>query len=301
MAAGDRVTLPGHVQFGDELLLGPGTAYRWRTLTGWEETPGLDSGTTARADAHGAFPGALLAQPRTITLDDIVIRAPRDQLGATLAALNRATAIRDDEQPLVIHLDDRGPLLVFARVLRRAVPVGVGYRVGTVTGAAVQFEASDPRRYSVAEQRLTTSLPMREPGLDWHLDPGPESLRWPLDFGAPGSTGGLSAVNEGDADTHPTVVFRGPVELPSLTNLATGAAVEYDLALTEGDELTVDTAAGTVTLNGTASRLYTATARSVPEQTFTLCPGTTAFAFRAAPGAVDPRAAAVLRWRSAYW
>ncbi|XXZ49916.1 hypothetical protein AAGT00_16595 [Streptomyces cavourensis] len=86
-----------------------------------------------------------------------------------------------------------------------------------------------------------------------------------------------------------------------MTNLATGEAIEYDLDLAADDELLVDTREGTVTLNGTASRLYTATARSAPEQLFALAPGASSLVFRAAPGSTDPRASVSLRWRSAYW
>ncbi|MFF8534089.1 phage distal tail protein [Streptomyces sp. NPDC015532] len=301
MAAGDKVTQRGHVQFGDELLIGPGTPYRWRSLTGWEELPALDSGSVNRADGHGSYPGHLLAQARTITLDDMVVRAPSGTIGAAVRALNTATAPGDDEQPLVAWIDERGPLLAYARVVRRAIPVGKGYALGTVIGAAIQWEASDPRRYALVEQQAETRLPMPEPGLDWHVDPGPEALTYPLAFGTPGSTGTVTATNDGDAPAHLLVRFRGPVELPSITNLRTGAVLEYDIALAADDELLVDTAAGTVTLNRTASRLYTATARSVPEPLFTLTPGAASLTFRAAPGSSDPRAACSLRWRSAYW
>ncbi|MFE7316404.1 hypothetical protein ACFU7T_25430 [Streptomyces sp. NPDC057555] len=300
MSAGDLVTLPGHIQYGD-LLLGPGTAVRWQKLTGWEESPGVDSGTVPRSGAHGAFPGRLLAQPRTITVDDVVLRTALGAMTTAVRELGAHLALHDDELPLVIRLDDAPPLLAYARCLRHSIPVDTGYRIGTVTGGAIQFEASDPRRYSLIEQRAEIRLPAAEPGLDWHLDPGPEHLGWPMDFGAPGSTGTTTATNDGTTDTYPTITFRGPVDRPSLTNLATGDMVEYDLALADGDELLVDTAAGTVTLNGTASRLSDATARSIPEQTLTLRPGVTPWAFRAAPGFADPRATAVLRWRSAYW
>ncbi|MEV6329621.1 hypothetical protein [Streptomyces sp. NPDC051909] len=301
MAPGDKVTKLGHVQFGDELLLGPDTPYRWRSLSGWEELPALDSGSVNRSDGHGSYPGRLLAQARTITLDDVIVRAPRGTIGAVVRALNAATALGDAEQPLVIWLDERGPLLSFARVLRRAVPVGNGYRLGTVTGAALQWEASDPRRYSLIEQQTETALPAPEPGLDWQVIPGPERLLYPIDFGTPGSTGALRAVNDGDAPAHPTITLHGPVSLPSVTNLRTGEVIEYDIDLAADDELAIDTREGTVTLNGTASRLYTATARSAPEQLFTLPPGATSLVFRAAPGSTDPRASASLRWRSAYW
>ncbi|MFH8345010.1 phage distal tail protein [Streptomyces sp. NPDC018045] len=309
MAAGDLVTLPGHIQYGD-LLIGPGTAVRWKSVTGWLDTPSLDSGTVVRSDGHGAYPGPLYAQPRTITVDGLVIRTAPGAMSAAVRTLSAHLALRDDELPLVIRLDDAPPLMCWARCLRRSIPVDTGYRIGTSIGGAIQFEATDPRRYSLTEQRIETRLPSPEPGLDWHHDPGPEHLDWQtdpgpeqLDFGAPGSTGALIAVNEGDADAHPVIVFRGPVARPSLTNLRTGEAVEYDIDLAADDVLHVDTNAGTVTLNGNggASRLHTATARSIPEQAFTLAPGVTQLAFRAAPGSSDPRASVTVRYRSAYW
>ncbi|MGA5084098.1 phage distal tail protein [Streptomyces pseudogriseolus] len=303
------MTRPGHVQYGD-LLLGPGTPYRWRTLTGWEELPALDSGTVARSDAHGAFPGVLLAQSRRIGMDPLIIRAPASGIGAVVAALNAGTAPVVDELPFVAWLDERGPLLAYARAVRRAVPTDKNYRVGVVVGGAIEWEATDPRRYELAERTASATLPAAEPGLDWGVSDGAETgLDWGvsgtveagLSFGEPGSTGALTAVTVGDAPTHPVVEFRGPVTRPALTNLATGDVLEYDMPLAADDVLTVDTRAGTVTLNGTASRIYTVTSRSVPEQTFTLAPGTTNLTFRAAPGSNDPAASVTLRWRSAYW
>jgi hypothetical protein len=339
----------------------------------------------------------------------------------------------------VAWLDERGPLLVHARAVRRAVPTTTGYRLGTIVGGAIEFVATDPRRYALAEQTVTGGLPAAEAGLRWESadaealpaaqaagvgelwrwwsdgDPvitgdgvGPVSVRpltefaelvwaaagsdygwpvtpgqevtfaptiaaqqgatitlrwwtaagqhvedqtsapgaasltgtapatagrvqpvvtfpaalpaavpvgtsslristtagvlsWPLDFGTPGSTGRLSVVNVGTADTHPVITFQGPVAMPSLTNTATGDVLEYDLPLAEGDALVVDTLAGTVTLNGTASRLYTATSRSVPERTFVIPPGTTSLLFRAAPGSTNPAASVAVRYRAAYW
>ncbi|MEU3917122.1 hypothetical protein [Streptomyces sp. NPDC029004] len=293
MAVGALVTRPGQVQYG-ELLLGAGTPYRWRGITGWEELPSLDSGTVPRSDAHGGFPGALLAQARTIGLDGLVIRAPRASVGAVVAALNAGTVPVEDERPFVAWLDERGPLLAYARATRRAVPATLGYRLGTITGGALEFVATDPRRYEVAERTVSATLPASEPGLSW-------PLVWPLSFGAPGSTGGMTAANIGDASTHAVIEFRGPVTGPSVTNVDTGDVLEYDIPLAVGDLLAVDTRAGTVVLNGTASRIYTATSRSVPEQTFTLPPGTTNLIFRAAPGSSDPAASATVRYRSAYW
>ncbi|MFE5673836.1 hypothetical protein ACFQ7B_00400 [Streptomyces erythrochromogenes] len=300
MAAGDQLTAPGQIQYGD-LLLGAGTYYRWRALAGWESLPALDSGTVLRAGGHGAYPGTFYAQARTITLDPIIVRAPSAVIGEAVRALNAGTGVVQDEQPLAVWLDERGPLLTHARIVRRSVPVGTGYRRGVIPGAALQWEATDPRRYGIQEQEATAGLPQPEAGLSWHTDPGPEHLEYPLAFGLPGSTGTLVTLNGGDADTHPVVTFRGPVSRPSLTNIDTGRVIEYDITLAAEDRLTVDTADGTVLLNGLASRLYTATPQSAPEELFTLAPGATPLTFRAAPGTGSPTASVTVRYRAAYW
>ncbi|MFE7782033.1 phage distal tail protein [Streptomyces nigrescens] len=301
VAPGDLITSPGQLQYG-ELLLGRGTPYRWKKLNGWGDLPGMDSGNVARSDAHGAYPGRLLAQTRTIGLDGLMVRAARSDIAAAVDALEGATAPVEDELPLVVWLDSRGPRMVWARCLRRAIPVEKGYGVGTIVGGAVEFEATDPRRYELAERTAAARLPVAEPGLDWHDErSGAAGLAWPLEFGAPGSTGGMSVSNTGSAATHPVIEFRGPVLRPALTNLETGDVLEYDIPLAAADVLTVDTRAGTVVLNGTASRISAATARSVPEQTFAIAPGTTDLTFRAAPGSSDPAASATVRYRSAYW
>lgn len=284
---------PGHMQYGD-FLLGPGTPWRWDELQGWEETPGLDSGTVLKASDHGAWPGTFYAQTRTVTAS-LVVRCEPGQMNGTLRQLAAATPIDAlDEVPLVIQLDDDQPLVAFARCTRRAFNVARGHRVGLARGA-IEFEASDPRRYSLLESQSTTQLPQPEPGLAW-------PLLFPLNFGTPGSTGNIEADNYGDAPTHPVFQIKGPCSKPSITNLNSGVLLEYDIALSASDTLYVDTSQGTVTLNGTqANRLYTATTRSQPEGAFTLPAGRTALAFRSDDSAPDPASTLTVTWRSAYW
>ncbi|GGU62038.1 hypothetical protein GCM10010211_28830 [Streptomyces albospinus] len=126
---------------------------RWQKLTGWEDSPGVGPGTVPRAGAHGAVPGRLLAQPRTITVDGVVLRTPPGAMTTAVRELGVHLAFRDDELPLVARLDDAPPLPAYARCLRHSVPVDTGYRIGTIPGGAMQFEAGDPRRYSLSEER----------------------------------------------------------------------------------------------------------------------------------------------------
>ncbi|MDT0346755.1 phage distal tail protein [Streptomyces litchfieldiae] len=285
---------PGQIRYG-ALLLGRATPYRWTTLTGWEALPGLDSGTVLRSGAHGAHPGALLAQTRIVGLEDIVIRAEPGHAGEAVRQMRAHLAVTTDEQPLLVRLDRRGPLLAWVRPVRLDIPITPPFAVGIATGGAIEFEASDPRRYTPAEQTTATGLP--EPCLDWHLIPGTTELR-----GTPASTGYTTATNAGDAPTHPVITLRGPVDTPSLTHTGTGAVLEYRLTLDPGECLVIDTYAGTVTTGDGTNALDTASPRSHPEHAFTLAPGENVLAFRANPEATpDPRAAADLRWRSAHW
>lgn len=293
LTAASAALVPGQLRYG-ELLLGTDTPYRWRTLTGWETLPGLDSGNVPRPDMHGSFLGRLLFQTRTIGLEEMIVRARADELGSVVDHLNHATALAEDEVPLLVHLDDRGPLLVWARTVRREIPVSLGYAVGTVTEAALEWEASDPRRYTPAVQRAETGLP--EPCLPWHTYPDGRPR------GIPASTGDLLVHNHGSAHTHPVIELVGPVDTPRLTNQTTGAVLEYEVILEAGEILTIDTFDGTAALPAGENLLAEASLESWPEPAFTLAPGINEITFRAAPDVVaDPRATAVLRWRSAHW
>lgn len=284
---------PGHMQYGD-FLLGPNTSWRWDGLEGWEDTPGIDSGTVLKASDHGAWPGTFFAQVRTITTS-LVIRSEPGQMYNTVRQLAAATPIdASDELPLIVLFDDETPLLVFARCTRRTVAISSSNRTGLTRGA-LEFEASDPRKYTLAESTRITGLPQPESGLVF-------PLVYPLDWGAPGSTGNIEAYNTGDAPTHPVFTIVGPCSSPSITNIDTGAILEYDIGLSSSDVLYVDTNQGTVTLNGTtANRLYTATTRSRPEQSFTLPPGASALAYRSDDSPPDPASTLTVTWRSAFW
>jgi hypothetical protein len=172
------------------------------------------------------------------------------------------------------------------------MPTDRAYALQGVARAAVQWQADDPRRYAVAEQVVITGPPQPEPGLTW-------PLTWPLTWGQAAVTGDVRADNDGSAPTYPVISFRGPCATPSVTERTSGQQLRYDIVLADDDELVIDTAAGTVTLNGTASRRNTAAADSSPEELFALGPGTAQLSFR--PDSWEAGATMTLRWRSAEW
>ncbi|MGK5631225.1 phage distal tail protein [Streptomyces sp. URMC 123] len=296
-APGSLITLDGQVQWAG-LLMGPGTPYGIASegLTGWADLPALDTGDVVRPDQHGAWPGAQWAQPRSVGATVWLLPESADRASATAEALLTATGVRAGEEWLAVRLHGQ-TLACRARIGQRVVPTNRAFATQGATKVALQWVCADPRRYSVDERSVRTQLPAPEPGLSWQA----AGLEWPLDWGLAGSTGNLTVVNEGDAPTAPLIEFRGPVQRPSLTRMSDNRQLQYDIELADSDVLTVDTTAGTVTLNGTASRIHTAMATSLPEHLFQLEPGETALAFRAAPGPVDPRASVTVTWRDARW
>ncbi|MEU1506425.1 phage tail protein [Kitasatospora sp. NPDC005748] len=295
--AGELITGDLQIQWAGQLW-GDGTDYSVVEIPGWEDLPGVDSGSSLRAQQIGALPGQLLAQARSITCTMQVTADPANW-PAIRRALMTATTIRQDEQPLVVQLAGQ-KLLVNARITRRAVATTTAGVLGNPL-VTLLWEASDPRRYDVAEQSASAVLPTVETGLSFGtptetgLSFGtPESG---LNFGTPGATGDLLVVNAGDTAAHPVIELRGPVVTPTVT--LGSVRLEYAITLGATDVLVVDTWAGTVTLGG-QSRISTATNRSVPEGLFTIPPGQSVINFRADPSSTDPAAQATVRWRSAY-
>ncbi|AJT67448.1 hypothetical protein T261_5832 [Streptomyces lydicus] len=286
----------GQIQFG-AFLMGEGTPFHGRQLTGWDDLPDLDDASVPMPASHGAWPGWLLAGPRVLAFDFLIDdgRGPAG-LPEVLDQLRRATAVRQEESPLVVQLAGARRLM-WGRVTRRALPADRKYTWGNPAGS-IEWTCDDPRRYEVPEQASRTGLPTPEPGLDWHPDDPPPGAEWDLDWGGTATPGAVTVDNTGDADTYPVLAITGPVIRPAVTNQA-GAVLEYDITLADTDRLVIDTRQGTVTLNDTASRLHTATARSTPEQAFTLPPGPSQLIFRAEE--FNDAAALTVLWRSAWW
>jgi hypothetical protein len=277
------------------LLLGPGTPYEiaGEGLTGWEDLPEFDTSDADRPTAHGAWPGARYAKPRKIGGQLWVLpEAAGDPALSLIRTLRRALSLRDEERWLAVRLHGEC-LAARARVSQRVLPADRTYALQGVGRAAVQWQADDPRRYTADGQTASTSPPQAEPGLSW-------PLAFPLNFGRATSTGDVGAENTGSAPTHPVITFGGACTNPTVTDRTTGRRLRYVIALAAGDLLVVDTGAGTVTLNGTASRRHTAAADSGPEELFALDPGTTAeLSFR--PDTATPDAEMSVVWRSAEW
>ncbi|GAA1152120.1 hypothetical protein F4556_004064 [Kitasatospora gansuensis] len=302
---GSLITCDGQVQWAG-LLMGPGTPYQITAdgITGWEDLPGLSSSDVPRPTAHGAWPGARWAQPRTVTATVWVLPpsggAPDDAL-ATLLAVTAPAPDGDGERWLTVRL--RGETLACrARVAQRTVPVDRTYARQGATRVVLQWTANDPRRVEPARLTVVSGLPEPEAGLEWNLTWGqrdPANPSWEsLDWGVLPGTGDLLVRNEGSAPAQPVITITGPVVRPRLTVAATGARLSYNVNLAYGRRLVIDTATGSV-LDGKEDRRSTATAGSLPETLFTVPPGETVLRFRADWGTGDAKVS--VRLRNTHW
>ncbi|MFF8447869.1 phage distal tail protein [Streptomyces leeuwenhoekii] len=115
-------------------------------------------------------------------------------------------------------------------------------------------------------------------------------------YGAQGTSGRLTAVNEGAADAYPVLRLDGPVANPSIEQVTTGGALVLDATLQPDEHLLIDTRSRAVLLMGSSPRRAWVRAGSVWP---TLQPGTNEIAYRgsALPGAPGQSSLLTVTWR----
>lgn len=291
------MTLPGDLIVRDDqiefsgLLLGAETPYRYTALTGWEDLPGVDLGDVDKPEQHGSWPGEPFAGERTITMDGFVC-VPGDYagLGTALAALRAVTSIPSAvEQSLIVQRFGT-KLLCFARISNRSISADQLARVGYAK-LALQWTATDPRRYSVDEHTMHCEIV--SPSGTGLVYP----LVYPLVYGPDIVAASVVCTNAYEADSPPRLVVTGPVTTPLVANVSTGVTLEYGVSLaSSADQLVIDVRAGTVLLNG-VDRAYTRTANSGPLADFLLAAGDNDLEFRASSSAAGN--ALDVYWRDA--
>lgn len=287
MVAGDLITDVWQVEWRSNLWGYPASDLAMTGLEGWlgYELRGSNIDRPAR---HGAYPGLKRLGERTI---EVELSSMSDD-PSLLAAVRAATVPDEDpvEEPLAIWAGTTEPQRVMARLERRAIPTDHAWSVGDHR-CTLQWVATDPRRYSVAEF-VSPMVGLPSPGVGGLSFP----LAFPLSFGTPGIPGVVTVTNTGEAVTWPTYVMTGPVTAPIITNTTTGHVLQWasSFTLEAGQTMTVDTDARSVVVNGAARRDTLQVAEWAP-----LVVGENVIVFNGS-GTYDPAAGLQIRWRSAY-
>lgn len=286
MAAGDLVTADLELEWRNTLFGWPATTIGITDLQGWYGYT-LRGNNIERPSRHGTHPGLKRANERVIEVELTAL----DDDPTALTTIRTATALDEDpiEEPLVLRAGLATPQYVLARLERFHIPTDADWSYGHHR-ATLQWIATDPRRYSVTEHTESIGLPLGATG-GLTLP-----ATFPLAFGSGTGGGQLILTNAGDTSTWPTFTVTGPVTGPLITNTTTGRLLQFAAGFTveDGQTMTVDTDARSVTINGVSRR-----DALVIAQWFPLTPGDTTVTF-AGTGAYDPAASFAASWRDAW-
>lgn len=253
----------GQVQYG-RVLFGSGSAARVRELIGWRDLPDVELSDSPRPQAHGSEPGLALAGPLVVTGVFLVRGTFADKMAA-VAAIEAATQPSGTETALVVQDTDGAPALRMARVIARTIPQERHFRHSPAE-VSVQWLCADPKRYDLTSLSLSLTPLVTDGGLEYPLE-------YPVGYGTSTGNNMGTLTNAGTTAAPVVVSFLGPMTDPGIAT--DGWSLQFALTLADGETLTVDTAAGTVRLNGDADRLYTITPTSDPVDGCLLPPGDT--------------------------
>lgn len=217
------------------LTFGDGTSVDVVTIKGLDLVT-INSGDTDRASDLGEFAGPDRPTGRDITLALDLVDAATD---AAVTAAFQPPADGLTESPLWVQLPGYPMLGTMVRTRKRARDIDQAFAVSASSKPSVLLRATDPRLYA-APQVINFPLPTPAGGAT------PPFL-FPLGFGGGASVTIRTAVNAGNIEMRPIIVFTGPMTNPFIQNSTTGWALAFSnpfqtsFTLNAGDTLTIDT------------------------------------------------------------
>lgn len=232
----------GRIQWGD-LVMGPGTGYSISDISGIDDLPEVRNTDVAKTDAHGDYTGPDYTGPRVVQLALTLVADSPDLLRQMILDLRRAT--QPGQMPADLQLLDWG-ISVSGKVRKRSVPYDAAYlwRTGQ---AAIEWYCADPYLYGLDEQSESTTAYSPSAGRTY-------PRTHPVTYGSAGSSGSITATNDGDATAYPVLRLDGPVANPSIEQTTTGALLVLDTTLQPGDFLLIDTRSRAVLFQGSSPR-----------------------------------------------
>jgi hypothetical protein len=272
------------------LATGQTATYRILTLEGWEELPPARYDKTPRSNAHGAHRSKVWADERIVTVTGFCwSAADRDQLLADMQA-GLVFGSGDDGEPLTVTAAGRTLTATAQLLTARHMLIKGEWGIGRF-GWAVQWRCPDPLRYGPTHS-LSTSLPQPGGGLDYNL-----YKTGMLDYGTPGDTGRITLDNPGTADAPIRFAVLGPHDV-GFELSAEGRRLTYGAPVPAGQALDIDTADGTVLVEGTSSRrsnLIVADWLYVPAQ------DSLTVQYTSLGATADPAAVVTATWQETSW
>lgn len=232
----------GRIMWGD-LAFGPGSPYAVTTVVGLDDLPDIRAEDVDRPGQHGDYTGPDWTGPRVIQLGLGLRGDSPDDLRALTLALRNAT--QPQRQPAALQFLDQD-ILVWAKVRKRSLPYDAEH-LWSIGDAALELYCADPYLYGLDERSTSTTAYSPSAGRVY-------PLTFPRTYGSAGTSGRVTAVNDGASPAFPVLRLDGPVANPSIEQVGTGSTITLDASLQPGEFLIIDTRSRAVLLMGTSPR-----------------------------------------------
>jgi hypothetical protein len=233
-----------------DVVLGPNTPYLIHDYSGFG-VGDVRTGDIARPQDDGDFMGVDTLPSQEITIPITVIGDSAEDTMTNRNLLQAAWWLRKDEDsvPLNFKLPGLPELQVNGRP--RNAPTDLSRLLGRIIKIPLTFYSPDPASYSAVAKVAT--LAITSSALGGRVYP----RVYPVSYGGVSDPNALIATNAGTFLTKPVLRVFGPVTDPEIVNDTQGRSLKFDIAISAGDYLEIDTDARTVLLNGEASRRMT--------------------------------------------
>lgn len=275
---------------GGTIGLAPGTNQVLTELKGWHGSAPVRRESTDRLWAHGSFSERGWKGERVITMSGHVTAETRTEAAGICDEL--AALFGDGELGrFTVNDVDQGTRYADVYLAGR---IDVDWDSDREIDFTLDMVAPDPRKYGGLEEYVTGSA---VPGGGLDNDPSLfNNTENVLDFGDGGPQGSVTIVNTGTAPS--TLIFEVHGLVPAsgfiITESGTGRQLVYSSFIHTGDYLVLNSADGTVLMNGVSDRSVNLTRREWP----VLKPGSNSYIFDVVE---SPAALMIARAASAWW
>jgi len=249
------ITLAGMQFLEDDTPDLSGFARVVTNLVGWYDTPKLRTTFTPLPFGAGDVYAPAYVDQRAITLDGMLITT--DPAALILARRGIGALCNEPSRLYTMQVDDEvGSLFCLVQRSSNILFKSVN---GLVSDFSVSLTAPDPRLLDVFLQSATTPMAQSGTGgVQWNgPGPGVTGTRWNgpgpavtgLAYGQPGPSGIVTVDNTaGTAPADVLLTIRGPASNPTV--ITTLGTIVYGGVLGPNDVLVINTATGSVLLNG---------------------------------------------------
>lgn len=236
----------------------PGVDWGLEKLEGWYEGADIAASNQRRSNSHGTFAQQGLAGGKAITVDGFV--SSRDRIFLTDAIeLISATLADGSFGTMTVYDEDLG--YRWAPVQRVGTPSIDQDSEPNVVKFQLQFFAPDAYRYGQSSTASTGFAAASGSGMVFPLFPDGV-----MDFGPLPVSGVVTVQNPGSAAASLVLSVSGPSPDAGfvIVDVTTGKRITYLGVVPAGSTLTLDSATGSVLLDGVADRLGDALVEAWP-------------------------------------